>query len=299
MKNVLKLSMLSNKIILTLIFLLCVILLSSCAKTETDKTNETSKLVDSQKNSSSTVNDETEPLIVAMELAYPPFETKDVKGNPSGISVDFAKAFGASINREVKIVNTAWEGLIPSLQTGKADMIISSMTITEDRAKVVDFSVPYANSLLGILVNKDSKIESVDDLNQKGMRIAVKAGSTGFLYAKANMNNAEIITLADESACVTEVSQGKADAFFYDQLTIYRNWKKHLDTTRAIFIPFQDTEKWGVAVKKGNTELLNQINAFIPEFTNNGGFDDLSEKYLKEEKKAFGELGFKWFFDLT
>lgn len=299
MKNVSKLSMLSNKIVLISMFLLCVILLSSCAKTETDKTNETSKLIDSQKNSSSTVYDETDPLIVAMELAYPPFETKDVKGNPSGISVDFAKAFGASINREVKIVNTAWEGLIPSLQTGKADMIISSMTITEDRAKVVDFSVPYANSLLGILVNKDSKIESVDDLNQKGMRIAVKAGSTGFLYAKANMNNSEIITLADESACVTEVSQGKADAFFYDQLTIYRNWQKHLDTTRAIFIPFQDTEKWGVAVKKGNTELLNQINAFIPEFTNIGGFDDLSEKYLKEEKKAFGELGFKWFFDLT
>ncbi len=299
MKNISKFSMLSNKIILTGIFLLCVVLLSSCAKNETDKTNETSGLIDSQKTTSSTVSEEKEPLIVAMELAYPPFETKDVKGNPSGISVDFAKAFGASIGREVKIVNTAWEGLIPSLQTGKADMIISSMTITEDRGKVVDFSIPYANSLLGILVNKDSKIESVDDLNQKGMRIAVKAGSTGFIYAKENMNNAEIITLADESACVTEVSQGKADAFFYDQLTIYRNWQKHLDTTRAIFIPFQDTEKWGVAVKKGNTELLNQINDFIPKFTDNGGFDDLSEKYLKDEKKAFGELGFKWFFDLT
>jgi len=299
MKNISKFSMLSNKIILTGIFLLCVVLLSSCAKNETDKTNETSGLIDSQKTTSSTVSEEKEPLIVAMELAYPPFETKDVKGNPSGISVDFAKAFGAYIGREVKIVNTAWEGLIPSLQTGKADMIISSMTITEDRGKVVDFSIPYANSLLGILVNKDSKIESVDDLNQKGMRIAVKAGSTGFIYAKENMNNAEIITLADESACVTEVSQGKADAFFYDQLTIYRNWQKHLDTTRAIFIPFQDTEKWGVAVKKGNTELLNQINDFIPKFTDNGGFDDLSEKYLKDEKKAFGELGFKWFFDLT
>lgn len=299
MKNVMNYSKSGAKIALTGILLLCVALLAGCAKSDTKKTTETAGTVVAQKTETSNVAEEKEPLVVVMELAYPPFETKDVSGNPSGISVDFAKALGKSMGREVKIVNTAWEGLIPSLQTGKADMVISSMTITESRGEVVDFSVPYANSLLGILVNKDSNIESADDLNVKGMKIAVKAGSTGFIFAKANMQNAEIITLADESACVTEVSQGKADAFFYDQLTIYRNWQKHTDTTRAIFIPFQDTEKWGVAVKKGNTELLDQINAFIPEFTANGGFDELSEKYLSEEKKAFGELGFKWFFDLT
>ena len=70
------------------------------------------------------------PLVVAMELAYPPFETKDDAGNASGVSVDFAKAFGEYLGREVVIENTAWDGLIPSLQTGKADMIVSSMTIT-------------------------------------------------------------------------------------------------------------------------------------------------------------------------
>ena len=107
------------------------------------------------------------PLTVAMELAYPPFETKDTDGNPSGISVDFAKAFGAYIGRTVKIVNTQWDGLIPSLQTGKADMIISSMTITPEREKVVDFSVPYANAMLGILANKNSGITKAADLNQK------------------------------------------------------------------------------------------------------------------------------------
>ncbi|MGD1822823.1 MAG: transporter substrate-binding domain-containing protein [Pleomorphochaeta sp.] len=284
------------KVVIVGLLLLCVSLFVSCSKNDEKEMTDTKTY---KKVETSNVVEEKEPLIVVMELAYPPFETKDVNGNPSGISVDFAKAFGESLGREVKIVNTAWEGLIPSLQTGKADMIISSMTITEARGEVVDFSLPYANSLLGILVNKDSKIEKAEDLNSKGMKIAVKAGSTGFIYAKANMTNAQIITLADESACVTEVSQGKADAFFYDQLTIYRNWQKHIDTTRAIFVPFQDTEKWGVAVKKGNEELLNQINDFIPEFTKNGGFDELSEKYLKEEKKAFEELGFKWFFDLT
>lgn len=240
----------------------------------------------------------TDQLVVAMELAYPPFETKDESGNPSGISADFVKAFGESIGKEVKIENTGWDGLIPSLQTGKSDLIMSSMTITDARKEQVDFSNPYANSLLAILANKNSKISSIDDLNVKGKKIAVKIGSTGYLYAKEHLSNAEIIALTDESACVTEVSQGKADGFLYDQLTIYRNQMQNKDTTEAIFIPFQDVESWGIAVKKGNTELLAQLNTFIEQYTADGGFDELTEKYMSDEKSAFDELGFQWFFDI-
>lgn len=241
----------------------------------------------------------SDKITVAMELAYPPFETKDDAGNPSGVSVDFAKAFGEYIGKEVEIANTAWDGLIPSLKTGKADLIISSMTITEKRKEEVDFSDPYANSLLAILANKNSGISSIDDLNKPGKKVAVKTGSTGFLYAQEHLTNVEIISLADESACVTEVSQGKADGFLYDQLTIYRNNQNNPDTTKAIFIPFQNVEYWGVAVKKDNTELLKQMNEFIEKFTSEGGFDKLTGKYLANEKKAFDEFGFKWFFDLS
>jgi len=237
-------------------------------------------------------------LTVAMELAYPPFEMKDADGNPSGVSVDFAKALGEYLGKEVEIVNTAWDGLIPSLQTGKADLVISSMTITEKRKEEVDFSNPYANALLAILANKESGIGSIEDLNQPGKKLAVKTGSTGYIYAQENLTNAEIIALVDESACVTEVTQGKADGFLYDQLTIYRNSRNHPDTTTAIFIPFQNVEYWGAAVKKGNGELLSGINKFIEKFTSEGGFDGLTDKYLQEEKSAFSELGFQWFFDL-
>lgn len=240
----------------------------------------------------------SEKITVAMELAYPPFETKDSGGNATGVSVDFAKAFGEYIGKEVVIQNTAWDGLIPSLQTGKADMVISSMTITDARKEEVDFSTPYANALLAILANKEAGIQSVDELNQPGKKVAVKTGSTGFFYAQSNLKHAEIISLADESACVMEVAQGKADGFLYDQLTIYRNNQQNPDTTSAIFIPFQNVDQWGVAVKKGNTELLAQLDEFIAEYAADGGFDQLTEKYLAEEKKAFEALGFKWFFDL-
>lgn len=244
-------------------------------------------------------NSEEETLVVAMELAYPPFETKDDDGNPSGISVDLAYALGEYLGMDVEIENTAWDGLIPSLQTGKADIIISSMTITEERSETILFSDPYANSMLGILLNIESDVTEASDLNSPDMTIAVKTGSTGEIYARANLADATIIALSDESACVTEVSQGKADAFLYDQLTIYRNQQANPETTKAIFIPFQDAEQWGIGIALDNEELKTEIDAFLEEFTASGGFDDLTDKYLSEEKAAFDELGFTWFFDLV
>ncbi|MBM6776142.1 transporter substrate-binding domain-containing protein [Collinsella tanakaei] len=246
---------------------------------------------------SSQTSDEGRTLVVAMELAYPPFETKDGAGEPSGISVDFMRDFGEAYGYDIVIENTAWDGLIPSLQTGKADCVISSMTITDERKQTVDFSDAYAQAQLAILANSGSGISSVDDLNQEGKTVAVKTGSTGDVYATNHLTEATITRLADESACVTEVVQGRADGFIYDQLTIYRNHEANPDTTEAVFIPFQDPEEWGIAVKKGDTELLDELNAFIADSKDNGEFDRLTEKYLAEEKAAFDELGFTWFFD--
>lgn len=246
---------------------------------------------------SSQTSDEGRTLVVAMELAYPPFETKDGAGEPSGISVDFMRDFGEAYGYDIVIENTAWDGLIPSLQTGKADCVISSMTITDERKQTVDFSDAYAQAQLAILANSGSGISSVDDLNQQGKTVAVKTGSTGDVYATNHLTEATITRLADESACVTEVVQGRADGFIYDQLTIYRNHEANPDTTEAVFIPFQDPEEWGIAVKKGDTELLDELNAFIADSKDNGEFDRLTEKYLAEEKAAFDELGFTWFFD--
>lgn len=237
------------------------------------------------------------PLIVGMELAYPPFETKDDQGNPSGVSVDLAAALGEYLNRPVQIENTNWDGLIPSLQTGKVDVVISSMTITDERKEVVDFSVPYAHSYLGLLVNTNANINQVEDLNQPGRVVAVKKGTTGNIYATKNLTNATVNALSSENACVTEVTQGKADAFIYDQLTIYRQNQLNPDTTKAILIPFQDSESWGMAVNKGNKELLTQIDSFIGEFKAQGGFNELTDKYLKEEKQTFDALSFPWFFE--
>lgn len=241
---------------------------------------------------------EGKPLVVAMELAYPPFETKNQAGEPEGVAPDFMRDFAEQYGYDLTIENTAFDGLIPMLQTGKADAVMSSMTITEDRAQSVDFTDPYARAQLAILANSASDITDIADLNAPGKTVAVKTGSTGDVFATKNLPEAQIVRLADESAAVTEVVQGKADAFLYDQLTIYRNQQRNPYTTTAVFIPFQDPEFWGIAVAKGNDELREQLNEFIASYSADGGFDRITDKYLSDEKQAFDDLGFTWFFTL-
>ena len=247
--------------------------------------------------STQSASSETENLRVAMELAYPPFETRDDAGNPSGISVAFMEEFTAAYGYELEIENTAFDGLIPALQTDLADAVMSSITITEAREEQVDFTDPYAVAQLAILANTESGIASIDDLNQADRTVAVKTGSTGDVYATENLTEATILRFTDESACVTEVVQGRADGFLYDQLTIYRNQAANLDTTEAVFIPFQDVEYWGIAVADGNDKLREELNEFIAFSRENGTFDRLTEEYMAKEKAAFDELGFRWFFD--
>ena len=233
-----------------------------------------------------------EKLIVGMELAYPPFEMTDEKGNPEGFSVDFARELGKYMGREVKIENMSFGGLIPALKTKKIDIILSSMTITEQRKKSINFSSPYLRSYLTLLVNKDSPVYKPMDLNSEGRVIAVKKGTTGHVVANEYFPKAKILVFEKETACVLEVTQGKADAFIYDPLTIFKNWKKNPDTTRPNFDQFQkNVEYWGIGYRIGEDELGKEINSFIMEFRSNGGFDRLAEKYLSEEKQTFEEMG--------
>ena len=129
-------------------------------------------------------------LIVGMELAYPPFEMTDAAGKPSGISVDLATDLGKYLGRPVVIENTAFDGLIPALKTGKVDLVISSMTATAERAQSIDFSDPYLSTGLCLLLRKDSSARGIDELDRAGVKVAVKKGTTGHLYAAGKLRKA-------------------------------------------------------------------------------------------------------------
>ena len=238
--------------------------------------------------------DTGKPLVVGMELAYPPFEMTDPSGKPTGVSVDIATDLAKSLGRPVVIQNISFDGLIPALKTGKVDLVISSMTATAERAKSIDFSDPYISTGLCLLLKKDSTVQGVADLDRPGVKVAVKKGTTGHLYATGNLKKADILVLDKDSAAVLEVSQGKADAFIYDQMSTYQNWQRNKATTRAILEPFQK-ESWAVGIGKGNDELRGKVNAFIKDYRAKGGFEQLGERYLKEMKDEFKRQGYTFF----
>jgi polar amino acid transport system substrate-binding protein len=237
---------------------------------------------------------ENPPLIVGMELAYPPFEMTDTSAKPTGISVDLANALGLHLKRKVDIQNLPFDGLIPSLKTGRIHLIISSMTATAERAKAIDFSDPYLSTGLCLLVGKTSSIESIADADQKNRTLAVKQGTTGHLFSRS-LKHAKVIVLDREAACVLEVAQGKADAFIYDQMSILKHSEQNSETTRPLLSPFQ-TESWAIGIKKGDEALKKEVNAFLRAFRESKGFETLGDRWLSSQKSAFMRLGIPFVF---
>ena len=235
------------------------------------------------------------PLRVGMDLSYPPFETIGPDGKPTGISVDLAQALGAYLGRSVQIENMPFTGLIPALKSGKIDLIISSMTATPERAKTVAFSEPYLTTGLAALVPAASEAPDFTALDQPERTIVVRQGTTGEVFARAKVQSARILSLEKENACVLEVAQGKADAFIYDQMSVFQNARRHSGKVRALLAPLQK-ESWAIALRPDDTELLARVNAFLAKFRQDGGFDELSNRYLAEEKAAFTAQGIPFVF---
>lgn len=246
---------------------------------------------------SSLLAKEQKPLIVGMELSYPPFETLDPSGNPCGVSVDLAYALGDYLEREICIENIPFIGLIPSLNTGKIDLILSSMSVTPERESVIAFSDAYLSTGLCLLLSLKTKGSTFEDVDIKGNTLVVKLGTTAEVYARAHVKKAELMSLDRESTCVLEVVQGKANAFIYDQLSILRNWQNYPKETRAILNPFV-RENWAIGIRKTDPELKASINAFLKQFRADGGFRRLENKYFEKEQKFFKEQGVPFIFDV-
>jgi len=223
-------------------------------------------------------------LRVGMDLTYPPFEMQDKAGNPDGVGVRMAEALAARMGRELKIVPMEFSGLIPALQTGNVDLVLSSMTATDERRQTIDFSDPYAFTGLALLVRKDSAIQSIDDLKGAGRPLTAKTATTGQTWIQKNLPDAKLVVFEDQTACVLEVVQGRADAFVYDQLSIYQYARENPDTTRGLLKPFVE-ESWALGIAKGNDALRAEVNAFIAAFRADKGFERLADRYLVEEKR--------------
>lgn len=222
-------------------------------------------------------------LIVGMEVEFFPFEYSNPQGEPVGFDVDIARLAAKELGVQFEIKDMEFTGLIPALQSGKVDMIISGMTRTLERAKSVTFTQPYFVTGLCVLLSQKRapNIQDVKQLNAEGRIIAVKIGTTGDLIAAKQFPKAQINRYKDETACVREVVTGRADAFFYDQLSIAKHHKQNPDTTRALLKPFT-YEPYAITLRKGDFDFYNWLNMFIETIKNDGRYQELHQKYFHE-----------------
>ncbi len=228
-------------------------------------------------------------LIVGMEPGYMPFEMKDKKGRIIGYDVDMAKQMAKEMGVKVKFVSTAWDGIIAGLVTEKYDIIMSGMTITQQRNLKVNFANPYIVVGQTIMMKNSlgSKIKTARDLDQPQYTVATKLGVTGEIATRKFFKKAKIITFETEADAASEVLNGRADAIIYDQpynvLFMSDKGKDrliHLDTPLTY-------EPLGWAIRKGDPDFLNWINNFLSQMKQDkvvNFHENLYKKWLVDTK---------------
>lgn len=241
---------------------------------------------------------ELKPLVVGMDATYRPFEYVDEKGEITGVSVEIGKAIGKELGREVVFRNINFEGLILALKTGSIDLILSSMTATDERRKSIAFSDPYVKTGLSVLAGKASPVVKVGDLKGAGRKLAARIGTTGEAWCVEHLPEATLVRLDTDAACVLEVVNGSVDAWVYDQISVMNYHRQHAEQTRALLAPLRE-EFWAVGMAKGaDEELVNGVNAALKRMRETGAFGEVADRFLAEERKMMREQGLPFVFEL-
>lgn len=218
-------------------------------------------------------------LVVATNATFPPYEYIEDDGSYAGIDIDIIKAVGEYLGLEVEIMNIEFDAIITSVSTGKADLGIAGMTVTEDRLKNVDFSDTYATGKQVIITASDSGIKGVADL--AGKKVGVQTGTTGDIYASDDDTIGEVVQYDSGTEAVLALSQGKINAVIIDNEPAKKYIEKY---DNLVIIDEEYTyEEYAMCIAKGNTELTAKINEALDALEKNGTLKAIIDKYIKED----------------
>lgn len=214
-------------------------------------------------------------LIMGTDPGFKPFEYKQGQ-NVVGFDVDLVREIAKDTNRSLQIEEISFDGLLPALQAGRIDLIAAGMTVTPDRAKNAEFSATYYTASQKVIVPKTgSNIESIDDLT--GKRIGVQLGTTGDTLAH-KISGASVVQLPATSNVMQELNARRIDAAIMDNGPA----TQYLATNPELTMLARDLsrEDYAIAIKKGNTELLKQVNDSIKAMKKDGRYDALVKKHF-------------------
>ena len=218
-------------------------------------------------------------LTMSTNAAFPPYEMTTDSGDFEGIDIDVAAAIAEKLGLELQVDDMDFDAALLAAQSGKSDMVMAGVTVTDERQKVMDFSDTYAEGIQSIIVPEDSDIASADDL--AGKIIGTQRGTTGYIYCTDDFGEDSVVAYDDGLTAVQALNNGQVDAVVIDnapakEFVAANPGLKILDTAYA-------QEDYAIGVAKGNTELLNAINGALEELQADGTLQSIVDKYIKAE----------------
>lgn len=220
------------------------------------------------------------PLRVGITPNYPPLAFQK-QGTLSGLEPDLARAVGRELGRAVVFVERPWQALIPSLEAGEIDVIMSGMSITEARQRRVSFVEPYLRVGQMAIVRKADLIDlgSPELLYRTDRRVGFEAETTGEALVKSKIPKAQYVPFTSADEGLQALRQGQIDAFVHDAITAWRVGELQ-DTIEALFFPLTE-EYLAWAVRKDDEVLHSELDAIVAKWQRSGRFQDMFNKWLK------------------
>ncbi|MBX3623541.1 MAG: basic amino acid ABC transporter substrate-binding protein [Rhizobacter sp.] len=219
--------------------------------------------------------------VVGTDAAYAPFESENPQKEIVGFDIDVVKAVAQKAGIEVKFVNTPWEGIFNTLAQGDRDLLVSAITITDERKQTMDFSDPYFDAQQLIAVKANSKVTKFDEL--KKLKVGVQTGTTGDevvtkLQGKTSTN---IKRFESTPLALKELESGGVDAVVADNGVVINYVANNSGSKfKTVADKAFQNEQYGIAVKKGNADLLGKINKGLADIKADGTYDKIYAQYF-------------------
>ena len=221
-------------------------------------------------------------LTMSTNASFPPYEMVADDGSFEGIDVEVAGAIAEKLGLELQVDDMGFDAALQAAQTGKSDMVMAGVTVTEERQAVMDFSNSYANGVQVVIVKEGSPIQTVDDLANANM-IGCQMGTTGYIFCSDTPENGgfgedHVTPYDDGAAAVQALMNGQIDAVVIDN----KPAQEYVAANPGLKILDGEftNEDYAIGVAKGNTALLDAINGALEELTADGTIQSIVDKYI-------------------
>lgn len=256
-----------KKILALALAVLFVFSLAACGNTETASDTKNSETV------SLTINEGV--LTMATNASFPPYEFYD-GDDIVGIDAEIAGLIAEKLGLKLKIEDVEFSSIIPGVQSGKYDMGMAGMTVTDERKEMVNFSDSYAKGVQVVIVKEDSKIASIDDLS--GKKIGVQESTTGDIYASDDFGEENVTKYANGNLAVEGLKAGKVDCVIIDNEPA-KEYVKANTGLKILETSYAD-EDYAISFNKSNTALQEKVNAALKELIADGSVQKIVDKYI-------------------